>query len=66
MAKLTIEIDTDNYEDKDILRLISNRDEIISAIQRLTTIRWKHLESVDDARQEVTDCLDGLYEIFNH
>jgi hypothetical protein len=61
MAKLTIEIDTD---DDNMLRLLAHRHEIIAAIHALTTLRWKHMETVDQAREQVTDRLEGLYELF--
>ena len=61
MAKLTIEIDTDEV---DLLKLIAHHTEIISAIHSLTVIRWKHIESVEDARQEVFQHLEGLYDLF--
>jgi hypothetical protein len=61
MAKLTIEIDTNEI---DTLKLLAHRDEIISAIHALTVIRWKHIESVDEAREEVRRQLEGLYELF--
>ena len=61
MAKITIEIDSD---DENFLRLIAHRHDIIAAIHALTTLRWKHMETVDQAREQVTDRLDGLYELF--
>ena len=61
MAKITIEIDSD---DENFLRLIAHRHEIIAAIHALTTLRWKHIESIDEAQEKVADQLDGLYELF--
>ena len=61
MAKITIEIDTD---DDNMLRLLAHRHEIIAAIHGLTMLRWKHIETVEQARQQVADRLDGLYELF--
>ena len=63
MAKITIEIDTD---DDNMLRLLAHRHEIIAAIHGLTTLRWKHIESIDEAQEKVANQLDGLYELFNH
>jgi chorismate mutase len=62
MAKITFEIDAD---DDNMLRLLAHRHEIIAAIQGLTMLRWKHIETVDEAREQVANCLDGLYELFD-
>lgn len=61
MAKVTIEIDT---EEVDLLKLIAHHKEVISSIHALTAIRWKHIESVDDAEDTVRENLDGLYDLF--
>jgi hypothetical protein len=65
MAKLTIELDTDVFEDEQILRMLSRRTDIMVAITELINIRWKHIESIEHAERQVRDIVEPFYGFFN-
>ena len=65
MAKITIELETEQFEDEQILRMLSRRTDIMVAISELINIRWKHIESIDQAERQVRDIVEPFYGVFN-
>lgn len=64
MAKIVIEIDSDNIEDSDLLKLITHKDLVLATIFRLNSIRWKHIENADHAREAVGEIISPFFNLF--
>jgi len=64
MAKVIIELDTDNPVDEQLLRHITHHQDISIFIDRIKCLRWKHIESVEKARESVADILSPIYDLF--
>lgn len=63
MAQIIIDIEQDEADF--LLKLIAHRHEIRVAIWELQTLRWKHIESLEDAEQQIQHIIEDLPQLTN-